>query len=272
MRSHTPPTPTPGSSPLVAKREVHGFVLEEALYEPGYRGAKHRHAASYLAYIVSGDFTETCGSGSARYGRGSLHFHPSDDPHAGVVGEEGARCFSIKPATTISERLDSGLGSLRHQEWPERVASLAARCHRAFHARDTAWDLECEGAALELLAALLRSGSPHESGAPQWLFVVRDYLHAHATAPVTLSELAAVSGVHRVHLTRVFRRCLGVTPAEYLRRLRLEIACRALVETAQPIAEVALEAGYSSQAHLTRAFREHLGATPASYRRARRSA
>lgn len=267
--SFAPPPPEP-SVPVVSKREVHGFVLEEAIYQPGYRGGQHRHANSYLAYIVAGDFTESCGSGRSRYGSGSLHFHPSDDPHAGVVGESGARCFSIKPSAPISDRLDSGLGAMRHQEWPEHVASLAGRCHRAFLTRDHAWDLECEGAALELLAALLRWRSPKESGAPKWLFVVRDHLHAHAVEPVTLSELSAVAGVHPVRLARVFQRCLGVTPAEYVRRLRLEIACRALAETERPIAEVALEAGYSSQAHLTRAFRAHLGATPASYRRSRR--
>jgi AraC family transcriptional regulator len=259
------------SSPLVTSREAGGFVLEEALYRPGFRGEKHRHAKSYLAYIVAGDFTESCGSGRSRYGRGSLHFHPSDDPHEGVVGESGARCFTIKPSAAISARLDTDLGALRHQEWPGHVASLAARCHRAFLARDSAWDLDCEGSALELLAALLRRGAPGESRAPRWLFVARDHLHAHAPESVTLSQLAAISGVDPVHLTRTFRRCFGVTPADYVRRLRLEIACRALAETDQSIAEVALEAGYSSQAHLTRAFRARLGSTPARYRRARRS-
>jgi len=271
MRStFTPGSPEP-PAPVVFTREVQGFVLQEARYEPGYRGAEHRHPRAYLGYVVAGDFMETCRGGRARYGHGSLHLHPSDDPHTGVVGAGGARCFSIMPGDPLARRLDSGAGDLRHQEWPRHVASLAGQCHRGFLARDGAWDLECEGAALELLAAVLRHQTPRESGAPRWLFIARDYLHAHAGGHVTLSELAALCRVHPVHLVRIFRSRLGVTPAEYVRHVRLEIACRALAESDLPIADVALEAGYSSQAHLTRAFRAHYGSTPARYRRARRS-
>ena len=272
MQARLPRLSTPDPPPpLVSTREVPGFVFQESRYRPGYAGGVHRHATAYMGYVVSGDFTEMRPGGRFRYGRGSLHFHPSDDPHAGTVGEQGSICFSIMPSEPLAGRLDSGVGGLRHEDCPRHIASLAGRCHRGFLARDAASDLECEGAALELLAAVLRLHTARESGAPKWLFVARDYLHAHAGEPVTLSDLSAVSGVHAVHLVRVFRRRLGVTPAEYARQLRLEIACRALADTDRPIVDVALEAGSSSQAHLTRAFREHLGATPASYRRARRS-
>lgn len=270
-----PSSPPPGAGPrlpVVSSREVGGFTLQEARYAPGFGGGIHRHPTAFLGYVVGGDFTETSPRGRALYGRGSLHFHPSDDPHAGVVGSHGARCFNILPAEGLSRRLDAAGDALHGDPWPRHLASLAGRCHRGFLARDAAWDLDCEGLALELLAAVLRVRAAGESGVPGWLFVARDYLHAHAREPVTLAGLAAVCGVHRVHLMRVFRHRLGVTPGGYLRQLRLEIACRALAETRQPIAEIALDAGYSSQAHLTRAFREHLGTTPAAYRRGRRPA
>lgn len=259
------------AAPVVTAREVHGFVLQESRYQPGYGGGVHRHDTAYLGYVVAGDFTEVCPRGRARYAGGSLHFHPAGDPHSGVVGGRGARCFNILPTVSLASRLDDAGGELGHGEWPRLVATLAGRCHRGFLAHDAASDLDCESAALELLAAVLRMRTPRETGAPSWLFAARDYLHAHTDRPITLSELSQVSGVHPVHLVRVFRRKLGVTPAEYARRLRLEIACRALAETDRPIVELALEAGFSSQAHMTNAFRAHLGATPAAYRRARRS-
>jgi AraC family transcriptional regulator len=259
------------AAPRVITREVNGFLFQESRYQPGYGGGVHRHDTAYLGYVVSGDFTETCPRGRSRYAGGSLHFHPAGDPHSGVVGEQGARSFNILPARPLAARLDDAAGTLGHGEWPRHVASLAGRCHRAFLARDAASDLECEAAALELLAAVLRMGTPRETGTPSWLFAARDYLHAHPSRPITLFELSQVAGVHAVHLVRVFRRRLGVTPAEYARQLRLEFACRALAETDQPIVEVALEAGYSSQAHMTAAFRTQLGSTPAAYRRARRS-
>jgi AraC family transcriptional regulator len=256
--------------PSLSIREVGGFELAEAQYEPGFRGDVLRHPIPYFVYVVKGDFRESCSCGSVPYGRGSLHFHPSDDPHSGTVGEHGARCFTITPKEdSLAGLLDSGIRRLRHESWPRVIASLASRCHGGFHARDSASDLECEGTALELIAAALRLQTPHESAASGWLSVVREYLHARVAEPVTLTDLAAVSGVPRVHLAREFRRVLGVTPAEYVRRLRLDVACRTLVETDQSIAEVALDCGFSSQAHLTRAFGARLGVTPAAYRRAR---
>ena len=259
------------AAPMVTTREVHGFVLQEARYQPGYGGGVHQHATAYLGYVVDGDFTESAPRGRSRYAGGSLHFHPAGDPHSGVVGEHGARSFNIMPARPLAGRLDDAAARWGHGEWPVHVASLAGRCHRGFLARDSASDLECEAAALELLAAVLRFLTPRETGMPSWLLAARDYLHASPGRPITLSELSQIAGVHPVHLVRVFRRKLGVTPAEYARQLRLEVACRALAETDLPIVDVALDAGFSSQAHMTSAFRAQLGSTPAAYRRERRS-
>jgi AraC family transcriptional regulator len=263
---------SPGSSePVLSIREVGGFVLAEVRYEPGFRGDILGNSLAYFSYTVNGDLLESCSCRRAAYGRGSLHFHPSDDPHVGASGDHGAHCFTITPREPLANRLESGVGGRRHEEWPRNIASLASRCHRGFRARDSASDLECESAALELTAAALRLETPREPVAPRWLFVARDYLHAHVGERITVSGLSAISGVNRMHFARVFRRALGVTPAEYVRRLRLESACRALVETDQPIADIALDCGYSSQAHFTRAFGAHIGETPAAYRRARRS-
>jgi AraC-like DNA-binding protein len=186
------------------------------------------------------------------------------------MGDRGLRCFRIVLGEPWRNRLESAIGHSRHKEWPQAVATLAGRCHRGFLARDLASDLECEGTALELMAEVLRLQTPRESATPRWLFVARDYLHAHLAEPVTLTKLSQISGVHRVHFARTFRRVLGMTAAEYMRQLRLECGCRGLVETDQAIAEIALDCGYSSQAHFTRAFSSHFGATPAAYRRARR--
>ena len=63
----------------------------------------------------------------------------------------------------------------------------------------------------------------------------------------------------------------AMTPigGSYLRRLRVEHARLGLIESDLPIAELALAAGFSSQAHFTRVFRRLVGTTPAAYRRGR---
>ncbi len=50
---------------------------------------------------------------------------------------------------------------------------------------------------------------------------MQDYIEAHLEADITLAQLSAVSPVFSWHSYRLFKELFGVTPAEYIRRLRL---------------------------------------------------
>jgi AraC family transcriptional regulator len=76
-----------------------------------------------------------------------------------------------------------------------------------------------------------------------------------------------VAQVHPAHLARVFRRHFGSSPGGYVRRLRIERAQVALATTDEPIAAIALSAGFASQAHFTHAFHRMVGIPPGTYRR-----
>jgi AraC family transcriptional regulator len=89
------------------------------------------------------------------------------------------------------------------------------------------------------------------------------------TTPLRCTDLALEAGVHPVHLARVFRARHGISPGEYLRRRRLDWAAHRLAESAVPIADIALEAGFADQSHLTRSFHRWMGLTPLQYRRCR---
>jgi AraC-like DNA-binding protein len=84
---------------------------------------------------------------------------------------------------------------------------------------------------------------------------------------ISLSELAALSGVSRFQLLRSFARELGVTPYAYLLQRRVRAARRLLAAGRSP-AEAAAETGFADQSHMTRAFARQLGITPARYRAA----
>jgi AraC family transcriptional regulator len=74
-----------------------------------------------------------------------------------------------------------------------------------------------------------------------------------------------------VHLAVEFRRFYGSAPAEYIRRLRVEFACRALSGSTAPLIEIALAAGFSSQSHFSNTFKRLIGMTPTAYRAAFRA-
>ena len=83
---------------------------------------------------------------------------------------------------------------------------------------------------------------------------------------VTVEGLAVFAGLSRSHFSRAFKCMTGLTPAHFILKRRL---CRArdLISSGEsPLADIAAQTGFSSQAHLSTAFRKELGTTPGNYR------
>ena len=92
------------------------------------------------------------------------------------------------------------------------------------------------------------------------------YLVRHLGQPVDVADAASVVGVSREHLTRLFRRRLGLAPAAWLRRERLHQAELLLRGGTQPLAAIAQRCGFATASHFVHAFRRHFGTTPGRMR------
>ena len=82
----------------------------------------------------------------------------------------------------------------------------------------------------------------------------------------TVEHMAAAACWSPYHFTRIFASTIGMPPGLYLRRRRLTLAARALVETETRVLEIALEAGFESQESFTRAFQLMFGLPPGRFR------
>jgi AraC-like DNA-binding protein len=100
---------------------------------------------------------------------------------------------------------------------------------------------------------------------------VLDVIRARFQEPITNRQLAAAAGTSVRTFERRFFEAFHVTPQQYIRKLRIRMACRALVFSAKTLAEVALESGFADQSHFSHEFRRHTGRTPRGYREHYRS-
>jgi AraC-like DNA-binding protein len=82
--------------------------------------------------------------------------------------------------------------------------------------------------------------------------------------PLTLSELAGLTGLSMWRFATVFREQVGVAPHRYICQLRVERA-QALIRDGVPPANAASEAGFYDQSHLSRHFKSVCGMTPGQY-------
>ena len=83
---------------------------------------------------------------------------------------------------------------------------------------------------------------------------------------ITSGEMARAAGTSVRGLERAFDRDYGLSPRQYLRRLRMQTACQLLVSTRSPLAQVADRCGFADQSHFNRDFKRMTGMTPRAYR------
>jgi AraC family transcriptional regulator len=94
-----------------------------------------------------------------------------------------------------------------------------------------------------------------------------DFIEASLEDNPSIAEIAATTGLSTFYFARAFRRQLGMAPHQYLMARRVERAKTLLATSDQPLAELALSAGFASQSHLTAIFKRVVGVTPGAYRR-----
>jgi signal transduction histidine kinase/DNA-binding response OmpR family regulator/ABC-type sugar transport system substrate-binding protein len=96
------------------------------------------------------------------------------------------------------------------------------------------------------------------------------YVHARYAEQIRLKEIAAYVGLSEQHLIRSFRKEIGITPIEYLKRYRIKQAKTLLEEGNKNVTKVALEVGFSDSSYFARVFRREIGVSPSAYRRGER--
>jgi AraC-like DNA-binding protein len=103
--------------------------------------------------------------------------------------------------------------------------------------------------------------------APGALRRVREHIEARFADKIDLGCLAEIAGLSTSYFSRAFKQSIGVPPHRYVMMRRLAAAGDLIRNTCKPLAEVAIDAGFSDQSHFTRIFTQMTGETPGTLRR-----
>lgn len=95
---------------------------------------------------------------------------------------------------------------------------------------------------------------------------VMELVQAHYGEELPIARLAECAHLSISQLQREFRRLFGMSPGEYVMRVRLLMARRQLEESQLAVGDIALDCGFYDQSHFNRSFRRHVGMTPRGYR------
>jgi transcriptional regulator GlxA family with amidase domain len=95
---------------------------------------------------------------------------------------------------------------------------------------------------------------------------LQSWMNDHPEAPLDVPSLARRSAMSVRHFSRVFRAEVGVSPAAYVERVRLETARRLLETTSASVERVASMAGFGTPEALRRTLARRIGLSPREYR------
>lgn len=119
--------------------------------------------------------------------------------------------------------------------------------------------------------AAVATPSPSRGGLPSWqLRRVTGHIEANIARPIRVETLASLVGLSVGHFTAAFKASTGETPHSYVIGRRVRLAQRLMLETDEPLCQIACACGFADQAHLTRLFGARVGQTPLRWRKAGR--
>jgi AraC-like DNA-binding protein len=192
-------------------------------------------------------------------GRSPLIYNPPHTVHRDHFESPSGRFFAVSADSAVFDKTGS----------PRQIESIESHAIIMRLMRECqSWDGDSPEIAESLCIALFAGLERHRAdAAPRWLTTAAAMLRETCERPLTIADLSRHLGVHRTHLTRMFLRFHGCTPAEFSRLHRLRRSAELLAATRLPIVEIALASGFTDQSHFTRHFRRTWSVTPGQFRR-----
>lgn len=123
----------------------------------------------------------------------------------------------------------------------------------------------------ELYKKILETGinlyENNEDKKPYWIDAVIEYVKNNYNLPeLCVKVIANKFNISSEHLSRTFRKFVGINLSDFIHTVRLERVKNLLEETNLSIKEIADKTGYLDSKALIRAFKNYIGITPSKYR------
>lgn len=94
------------------------------------------------------------------------------------------------------------------------------------------------------------------------------YIRENLTVPFTEADLAEIAGQSTSAFSRAFRRHTGMSLVQYVKRLRINLACQILMSDEQAaITDICFEVGFNNLSNFNRQFLAEKGMAPSQFRR-----
>lgn len=270
----SPPGDLPALSGSVLRwRRVGGLALAEVHHAGRHETTVHVVEAARFVVVLRGGGEVECAGRRLPFRGSSVVFEPAGCASIWRFSADTV-CLAVAASVAFLDRTREAAAAFTRPAVVDdgMVVHLGRRLYGEFRLRDEVSRLVVESLVIGVLAEAARRQARARTlrVPPAWLLLVLDILDSRFTTDLGLRSVAAEVGVHPVHLARTFRHYQRCTVTNYVRRLRVDFACRQLAQSDLSLTDVALTSGFCDHSHLCRHFKRETGLTPARYRRLHR--
>ncbi|MBR2656126.1 AraC family transcriptional regulator [Yoonia sp.] len=236
--------------------------------------ALHGHDFYELFWVQNGKIRHHLPDGPQTLSEGAVVFLSPGQTHALQGRGEHALVVSLCIHPALIKALAKRHPLLKgHLFWSETglvqhhrdMRELAGLNHAAVQLERSRCDtIAAEAFLLPLCAEL--TGEVYPPDAPDWLIRACRAAQDPAVFQGGAAGLVSLTGKAHPHVSRSMRKFFGQTPSDYINRIRMEHAARALTTDAEPISQIAADCGIPNMSHFHKLFRAAYGDTPLQYR------
>jgi AraC-like DNA-binding protein len=240
---------------------------------PRDRPFEEAHSVTSIAIVLAGTFTYRSDHGRTLMTPGSLLVGSAGRCFTcGHEHAEGDRCLAFLFDDAVFERIAADIGARNTRLPGHRVPFLRTTAPLIARAMASVRD---PGALQEVGVDLARTVLVAHQNVRAPKVIARDerrvtdivrYVERTSEQPHALFDLAQRAGLSPFHFLRVFRKVTGVSPHQFLLRLRLNAAALKLRSTNEPITDIAYATGFEDLSNFIRTFRAEFGTAPSRYR------
>ncbi len=235
----------------------------------------HGRKDFHFLYIINGCCVAMVnGSIKSLFPGDFLIYRPKELQQYDFVGDESADSYYCHFSGTIAEELmrRSGLldKSLLHIEPDEEFLLLWRELVRQRMTGLSFWEMGSNGVLLQIFAYLARfvkkSAGMQEVSSRELISEVINTMQNDYRSNIPIEEYARRCSLSKSRFLHIFRATVGISPLQYVLRVRMEHAKYYLIETSWPIAQIAAEVGFHDALYFSRSFRKIEGCSPTEYR------
>jgi len=226
----------------------------------------------YLQYCIEGSISVCTEGKTAVIAPGQIFIIPPKTPYTCKNITDSVSYYWIhftgSDAGALLNRFELECNKIHTVGNGERIVRLFRALFREYLWRDRCFDDSSQACMITVLAEFSRMrdmNTKNSDATVETIFRSLSYFHNYIHKPITVAKLAEIEHFSPSRYRTVFRRCMGMSPSEYMTQMRMRRACELLVMADMSVREVAEACGYPDQLYFSRVFRAHFGVAPSKY-------